>query len=104
VTRPPAATGVPAVLIDAAALARNGTHAVWLDPDAIRIVTVAGQRGERPWTMADALSPTDSDAGELRADGAVPSADAVQAVSPLASVAGSAGEAATAAEAAAESQ
>ena len=31
---------------------RKGAHAVWLDPDGIRILTVAEWRGVRPWAPA----------------------------------------------------
>jgi competence protein ComEC len=39
----------PSVRIDRFDLWRSGTHALWLRPDGIRIVTVADERGERPW-------------------------------------------------------
>lgn len=37
------------VLIDRFTLWREGGHALWLDPDAVRIESVHGWRGERPW-------------------------------------------------------
>ncbi len=36
-------------IIDSIDLWRKGAHAVWLDPGGIRIETVAGWRGVRPW-------------------------------------------------------
>jgi competence protein ComEC len=36
-------------VIDRFDLWRGGTHAIWLDPEAITIETVDGWRGERPW-------------------------------------------------------
>ncbi len=40
-----------AVLIDRRSVWRRGAHAVWLKPNgAIKITTVAGQSGHRPWT------------------------------------------------------
>jgi competence protein ComEC len=41
----------PAVVIDRAALAREGGHALRFEPDgSLRVETVRGWRGERPWT------------------------------------------------------
>ncbi len=41
----------PAQIISRLQLARAGTHAVWFrDDGAIRVETVAGRRGRRPWT------------------------------------------------------
>ncbi|MDX1483140.1 MAG: ComEC/Rec2 family competence protein [Alphaproteobacteria bacterium] len=43
-------------LISRRALAREGSHAVWFEGEgAIRIESVAGRRGERPWTAGRAL-------------------------------------------------
>lgn len=36
-------------VIDRFALAREGAHALWLDPAGIRVETVNGARGQRPW-------------------------------------------------------
>jgi competence protein ComEC len=38
-----------ALVIDRFDLWRNGAHAIWLDPGAITVETVADWRGERPW-------------------------------------------------------
>ena len=38
-----------ALTIDRFKLARDGAHALWLDPSGIRVETVNGARGERPW-------------------------------------------------------
>jgi competence protein ComEC len=41
----------PAVVIDRAALARDGGHALWFARDgSVRVETVRAWRGERPWT------------------------------------------------------
>jgi competence protein ComEC len=41
----------PAVLVDYAAMKREGTHTLYFDGGGgIRIETVAGVRGERPWS------------------------------------------------------
>ena len=39
----------PAVLIDRFDIWREGAHAVWLDPDGVRVETVRARRGARPW-------------------------------------------------------
>jgi competence protein ComEC len=36
--------------IDRFALWRSGTHAIYLSPESVRIETVRGAQGERPWT------------------------------------------------------
>ena len=38
-----------AAVIDRFAVWRNGAHAVWIDPDGVRIVHDRGERGSRPW-------------------------------------------------------
>jgi competence protein ComEC len=38
-------------IIDSLATQKEGAHAVWLDPNGIRIVTVQAWRGERRWTV-----------------------------------------------------
>lgn len=40
----------PARLVDGAELRRSGGLAIWLEDDGYRIETVAGARGDRPWT------------------------------------------------------
>ncbi|MGO8919704.1 MAG: ComEC/Rec2 family competence protein [Stellaceae bacterium] len=40
------------VIIDSIDTRRQGAHAIWLDPSGIRIETVAGWRGVRPWAPA----------------------------------------------------
>ncbi|MEQ1889571.1 MAG: ComEC/Rec2 family competence protein [Alphaproteobacteria bacterium] len=39
----------PRLVIDARDLYSGGSHAVWLTPDSIRVETVTGRRGQRPW-------------------------------------------------------
>ena len=41
-------------IIDRWRLKDEGAHAIWTGPDVIRIKTVAGERGNRPWTAAGA--------------------------------------------------
>jgi competence protein ComEC len=49
----PARRGCPGPLvIDRSDAWKEGAHAVWLDPGDIRIATVAGWRGTRPWSQA----------------------------------------------------
>ncbi|CFX41194.1 Competence protein ComEC [Candidatus Filomicrobium marinum] len=51
-TRPRSCTQ-PQLTIDRSALEREGTHAVYLDKSgALRVETVEGARGRRPWTAA----------------------------------------------------
>jgi competence protein ComEC len=60
-SRPPGCTK-PLLVLDRATLRRGGTHAIYLEPAEedgaasriARIETVAGQRGERPWTIRPA--------------------------------------------------
>jgi competence protein ComEC len=40
------------LIIDRGDAASQGAHAIWLDADRIRIETVAGWRGSRPWAPA----------------------------------------------------
>ncbi|NQU61931.1 MAG: ComEC/Rec2 family competence protein [Rhodospirillales bacterium] len=40
-----------ATLVDRFDLWRHGAHAIWLDPSGIRIETVNGVRGDRPWVI-----------------------------------------------------
>jgi competence protein ComEC len=35
--------------VDRFDLWRSGTHALWLEPDGIRVESVAQSRGARPW-------------------------------------------------------
>jgi competence protein ComEC len=39
----------PRVVIDRIDLWRDGTHALWLDGDRVRVESVDGVRGDRPW-------------------------------------------------------
>ncbi len=39
----------PGLVIDRFDLWRNGGHALWLSPEGVRVETVRGRRGERPW-------------------------------------------------------
>ncbi len=45
------------IVIDHFDLKRGGVHAVWLTPEAVRIETVNGLRGQRPWVLRDMPSP-----------------------------------------------
>lgn len=40
-----------AVVIDRFDLWRDGAHALWLRPDSVRVASVNGQRGDRPWVL-----------------------------------------------------
>ena len=42
------------LVIDRRDLAREGTHALWLSPDGVRVDTVDGRRGDRPWVIRPA--------------------------------------------------
>jgi competence protein ComEC len=46
-------------IIDGRALDRFGAHALWLDGARIRIATVNGARGNRPWVTATAADEAD---------------------------------------------
>ncbi len=50
-------------VIDRFDLWRAGAHAVWLDDDGIRVESVNGTRGRRPWVIAPAPRPATSAAG-----------------------------------------
>ena len=41
----------PDVVIDRFDIWREGAHALWLDTDGIRVASVAGRRGLRPWAV-----------------------------------------------------
>jgi competence protein ComEC len=41
----------PATVVDRFDLLRNGAHAIWLRPDGIRVASVNGLRGDRPWVL-----------------------------------------------------
>ncbi|MBK8175788.1 MAG: ComEC/Rec2 family competence protein [Rhodospirillales bacterium] len=57
-------------VVDRAALLRNGTHVLWLDAGTVRLESVNGRRGNRPWVpvLADESADTDADAGDDDAD------------------------------------
>ncbi len=40
----------PGLVIDRFDVWRHGAHALWLSPEGVRVETVRGRRGERPWT------------------------------------------------------
>ena len=53
-----AAGACQAPVIDPASLARDGAYAVWLAPSGIRLLSVHGQQGDRPWTpVSEEASP-----------------------------------------------
>ena len=39
----------PETVVDRFDLWRSGSHAIWLSPDGVRVESVAGSRGRRPW-------------------------------------------------------
>jgi competence protein ComEC len=41
----------PGGVVDRFDVWRDGAHAVWLASDRIRIESVAGRRGDRPWVL-----------------------------------------------------
>ncbi len=41
----------PSVIVDRFDLWRNGAHAVWLDAGGVRVRSVNGLRGDRPWVL-----------------------------------------------------
>jgi competence protein ComEC len=41
----------PVAVVDRFDLWRDGAHAIWLEPDAVRVVSVNGLRGDRPWVL-----------------------------------------------------
>lgn len=43
------------LLIDRFDLWRNGTHAIWIEKDGVRIESVNGVRGDRPWVIQPGL-------------------------------------------------
>ncbi|MGE5442483.1 MAG: ComEC/Rec2 family competence protein [Bacteroidota bacterium] len=53
-------------LIDRFDLWREGAHAIWLDRDAVRVESVNGVRGERPWVLR--LRPAASEEADDDAD------------------------------------
>ena len=40
-----------AVVIDRFDIWREGAHAIWLEEGTVRLESVVGERGERPWTL-----------------------------------------------------
>lgn len=54
-------------VIDRFALAREGAHALWLDPSGIRVETVNGARGQRPWVPRDRRASSNTAASGRRA-------------------------------------
>ena len=69
------------LLIDRFDLWRGGTHAVWIDGGAVRVESVNGVRGYRPWVIRpDARRRTarpqlDIDADEAEAESALPNVE-----------------------------
>lgn len=41
----------PVIVVDRFDLWREGAHAIWLDEDDVRVATVNGLRGHRPWVL-----------------------------------------------------
>lgn len=41
----------PVAVVDRFDLWRDGAHAIWLEPEAVRVVSVNGLRGDRPWVL-----------------------------------------------------
>lgn len=50
------------VVVDRFDLWREGAHAVWLGADAVRVESVAGVQGRRPWTVRRGYEPEPEDA------------------------------------------
>lgn len=79
IPRPKGCDG-PGTVIDFFGLRRNGTHAVYLSDDAVRIETVAQYRGARPWSTSTQRLPEPTVARRyvpgVAADAALPNADA----------------------------
>jgi competence protein ComEC len=48
-------------MIDPTSLARDGAHAVWLEPGGIRLLSVHAGQGDRPWTPASEEASPDTD-------------------------------------------
>lgn len=48
----------PAAIVDRFALWREGAHAVWLNAEGVRIASVNGLRGDRPWVLRPPASTT----------------------------------------------
>lgn len=46
------------VLVDRFDLWRNGTHAIWIEQDRVRIESVNGVRGQRPWVIRPGMRQT----------------------------------------------
>lgn len=46
----PARCKGPRLLLDRRVLAAGGTHAIWLEPDGMKVATVRDERGQRPWS------------------------------------------------------
>jgi competence protein ComEC len=54
----------PTTIIDARDIAEQGAHALYIEAGRVRIVTVAAQRGRRPWSTPDAGAAADALAEE----------------------------------------
>jgi competence protein ComEC len=67
----------PTVVIDRFDLWREGAHAIWLDEDGVRVATVNGLRGNRPWVLRP--RPRERQ-GERQGDGRGEGQRAVQAL------------------------
>jgi len=71
------------VLIDRYDLWRNGTHAIWLEKDGVRVESVNGARGMRPWVVRPDRrrpavrrpTPTDQEISETESEDAAPAGD-----------------------------
>ena len=46
------------VRLDRRDLLRSGAHALWLDPHGIRVASVDGERGQRPWVLSRRPDPS----------------------------------------------
>jgi competence protein ComEC len=53
-------------LIDRFDLWREGAHAIWLERDAVRVESVNGVRGKRPWVLRP--RPTTSEEADDNVD------------------------------------
>lgn len=65
----------PKLVIDRFGLWRGGAHALWLEPDGVRVETVADAVGKRPWTPRRWREKTPSSRKSLNTDARDPPAD-----------------------------
>ena len=57
----PTAGNCKARVIDKTMLAREGAYAIWLEPGGIRLLSVRGGQGDKPWVPARETPGADTD-------------------------------------------